>query len=285
MRPTTVGVSTGAGPQPPQNFKPKSEWKHEEAASFLFVYLPGFVADQLTIKPDYSNRTVKVQGERRLPNNKVLPVNETFSIPEDCILAKMEKQFGRGILLFKIPRDVIPQLTPRKPQETVGGRVTREDEDTTGPSKQTSTTGLEKQRPDKAAAIVSLVTTATDEGAVSTKAIDENKAKTGSTSDEQKLVEKKEENEEESYKEQSRESAMSSATVADKVEMKEKEKSQKSSDAKGKEKETVKANLVLEKKGMVEELNEDRSLLVNMGAAILIIAALVVSLFYTLIRS
>ncbi|XP_021296663.1 inactive protein RESTRICTED TEV MOVEMENT 2-like [Herrania umbratica] len=285
MRPRTTGVSTGARPQPPQNFRPKSEWKHEEAASFLFVYLPGFVGDQLTIKPDYSNRMVNVQGERRLPNNKILPVNETFSIPEDCNLAKMDKEFGRGILLLKMPRDVIPQQTPTKPQEAVGGWVTREGEDTTYPSKQTSTTGLEKQRPDKAAAIVPPVTTATDEGAVSTKPVDETSAKTGSTSDEQKLVENREGNEEESYKEQSQESAMSSATVADKVEEKEKDKSQKSGDAKGKEKENVQATLVSEKKGMGKELNEDRSLMINMGAAILIIAALGVSLFYNLIRS
>lgn len=44
MRPRTTGISATVGQQqqqPPQNFKPKSEWKHENEASFLFVYLPG----------------------------------------------------------------------------------------------------------------------------------------------------------------------------------------------------------------------------------------------------
>ncbi|GMI83319.1 hypothetical protein HRI_002001200 [Hibiscus trionum] len=86
-----------------QNFKPKSEWKHEEQASFLLVYLPGFAVDQLTITPDYSNASVRIEGKRRLPNYRMLPVDETFDIPQHLDLSKMDKQFGRGILMLKIP--------------------------------------------------------------------------------------------------------------------------------------------------------------------------------------
>ncbi|KAK8691773.1 hypothetical protein V6N13_075271 [Hibiscus sabdariffa] len=86
-----------------QNFKPKSEWKHEEQASFLFVYLPGFAVDQLTVTPDYSNASVRIEGKRRLPNYTTLPVDETFDIPRHLDLSKMDKQIGRGILMLKIP--------------------------------------------------------------------------------------------------------------------------------------------------------------------------------------
>jgi len=46
MRPRTTGISGGDRPEQPdgassQNFRPKWEWKHEEASSFLLVYLPG----------------------------------------------------------------------------------------------------------------------------------------------------------------------------------------------------------------------------------------------------
>ncbi|XP_039071970.1 inactive protein RESTRICTED TEV MOVEMENT 2-like [Hibiscus syriacus] len=87
-----------------QNFKPKSEWKHEEQASFLLLYLTGFAMDQLTITPDYSNSSVRVEGKRRLPNNRILPVDETYEIPRHLDLSKIDKQFGRGLLMLKIPR-------------------------------------------------------------------------------------------------------------------------------------------------------------------------------------
>ncbi|XP_039024700.1 protein RESTRICTED TEV MOVEMENT 2-like [Hibiscus syriacus] len=98
-----------------QNFKPKSEWKHEEQASCLLVYLPGFAADQLTITPDYSDSSVRVEGKRRLPNNRILPVDETFDIPQRLDLSKLDNQFGRGLLMLKIPR--IPNLQPQQQSE------------------------------------------------------------------------------------------------------------------------------------------------------------------------
>ncbi|XWS74665.1 hypothetical protein CRYUN_Cryun01aG0017400 [Craigia yunnanensis] len=297
---------TAARPQqtPGQNFKPKLEWKHEAEASFLFVYLPGFAVEQLTITPDYSNRRVKVEGNRRLPINRLLPVNETFDIPGDCDLSKMDKQFGRGILMLKMPRNiVIPQLVPQqqttkeskeeipKPQETVGGSVTRKDEET-DPPKETSTTGFEKQNPDKAAIVPSVTTTVGEKSAMRT-----------AKSDEEKLVERKEENggngkpdkpespeslvqnaevKEEESKAQSKESAaITSAMIVANVEEKEKEKNLKPADDKAKEAEKENVNASA-KKGMVKEVNEDRKLKINMVAAVLIIMGLGVSLFYTL---
>lgn len=41
--PGTSGIYVPAAPQqqPSQNFKPKSEWKHQQDASLLLIYLPG----------------------------------------------------------------------------------------------------------------------------------------------------------------------------------------------------------------------------------------------------
>ncbi|MBA0873128.1 hypothetical protein Goshw_027449 [Gossypium schwendimanii] len=64
--------------------------------------------EQLTISPEYSKRTVKVEGKRRLPNNRLLPVNGTFNIPDDCDLSNMRKQFEKGTLSLKFPK-VLPQ--------------------------------------------------------------------------------------------------------------------------------------------------------------------------------
>ncbi|TYI85827.1 hypothetical protein E1A91_D04G023100v1 [Gossypium mustelinum] len=100
MSSTTSAVSAAALPQqlPSQSrtFKPKSEWVHENEAKVLFLYLPGFTMEQLTISPEYSKQRVKVEGKRRLPNNRLLPVNETFNIPDDCDLSNMLKQFEKG---------------------------------------------------------------------------------------------------------------------------------------------------------------------------------------------
>ncbi|KAG4150703.1 hypothetical protein ERO13_D04G019100v2 [Gossypium hirsutum] len=108
MSSTTSGVSAAALPQqlPSQSrtFKPKSEWVHENEAKVLFLYLPGFTMEQLTISPEYSKQRVKVEGKRRLPNNRLLPVNETFNIPDDCDLSNMLKEFEKGTLSLKFPK-------------------------------------------------------------------------------------------------------------------------------------------------------------------------------------
>ncbi|XVE68536.1 hypothetical protein DITRI_Ditri09bG0075700 [Diplodiscus trichospermus] len=257
MRPGTTGTSAVARPQqqPPQTFQPKSEWKHEDEANFLFVYLPGFALEQLTITSDYSNRTVKVQGQRRLPNNKLLPLNETFAIPEESDLSKMDKQFGRGVLMLKLPKNIIiPQ------QQTT--RETKEE--TPMPQEQVTATG------------------------------DEKNMMMAAKGDEEKLAGRNEENDgdgkpdkpeglgvkEDESKAESTESATSgSAMSVAKVEEKEKDKSPKLADAKGKETKKENANGSA-KQGIVKELNQDRKLMANMGAAVLIIMGLGVSILY-----
>ncbi|KAG4201571.1 hypothetical protein ERO13_A05G285600v2 [Gossypium hirsutum] len=133
-RPNGIYVPPAPQQQPSQNFKPKSEWKHQQDASFLFIYLPAFAVDQLIITPDSSTATLKIEGKRRLPNNKTLPLDEVFNIPPELHLSKMEKLFGRGILTLKFPRisnDVSQQPstnelleeTPNLPPETTADSV------------------------------------------------------------------------------------------------------------------------------------------------------------------
>ncbi|OMO94451.1 hypothetical protein COLO4_16330 [Corchorus olitorius] len=203
----------------------------------------GFVVEQLTITPDYSNGRVKVEGQRRLPNNRLLPVNETFTIPEDCDLAKMDKQFGRGILMLKMPRNIAE--TPKEMEDT---KITP--------------AGTSKPQED--------ATTAVD-NSVSAEVvpIDEKSAMKEENNNDAKGKETKPENvenvEEEKSNEQSKQSVMATVTDdANKVEEKEKRKQKDKGNAK------------------VKDLNEDRKLIINMGAAVLIVVGVGVSLFYTL---
>ncbi|OMO75823.1 HSP20-like chaperone [Corchorus capsularis] len=242
MRPRNTGISGGSRPQQPQsqNFKPKTEWKHEEAASFLFLYLPG--VEQLTITPDYSNGRVKVEGQRRLPNNRLLPVNETFTIPEDCDLAKMDKQFGRrGILTLKMPRNIA-----EPPKETTTSLLMEATK--TSKPQEDATTAVDNS--------VSAEVVPTDEKSAMKEEININDEKGKQTKPEN--LENVEEEKSSNY-EQSKESVMATATDdANKVEEKQKQKGN----------------------AKVKDLNEDSKLIINMGAAVLIVVGVGVSLFY-----
>ncbi|KAK8579760.1 hypothetical protein V6N13_142936 [Hibiscus sabdariffa] len=225
-----------------QNFKPKSEWKHEEQASFLFVYLPGFAVDQLTVTPHYSNATVRIEGKRRLPNYRTLPVDETFDIPHHLDLSKLDKQFGRGILMLKIPANSDLQSqspvedTPKLDPETPAKQEQSADEGNENP--QEKSVDLDNGRaakPERTAA-------KTDEG----KSVGNGKPESPEIAVKNNGGEVKDGG----SKEQSKGSAMDSAAKA--------------------------------AKGNKERVKEDKALIVNMGIAAFILMGLGVSLLYTL---
>ncbi|MBA0566564.1 hypothetical protein Golob_011371 [Gossypium lobatum] len=124
---------------------------------FILLSVPdvaAFAVDQLTITPDSSTATLKIEGKRRLPNNKTLPLDEVFNIPPELHLSKMEKVFGRGILTLKFPRisnDVSQQPstnelveeTPNLPPETRADSVD-EKMDNDGKAAEPETTAMEE---------------------------------------------------------------------------------------------------------------------------------------------
>ncbi|GKU91477.1 hypothetical protein SLEP1_g5344 [Rubroshorea leprosula] len=127
-----------------RNFKPQTDWREEEKATILLVYLPGFVREQVRTTYDESQRSIRLQGEQRLPNNRMRRVDERYTVPESCEGSQMEAEFGRGILTVTLPKTKpAPEPKPKAPmpQETSGDLRTRK-----GEEEMVSATPVEKQR-------------------------------------------------------------------------------------------------------------------------------------------
>ncbi|XP_059651132.1 inactive protein RESTRICTED TEV MOVEMENT 2-like [Cornus florida] len=116
--------TSGTMPSHPmhEDFKPLSEWKEEEGADILLVYLPGFIKEQMKVLAEGQN-TLRVRGERLVGTNKWSRFQEYFPIPENSNLGGIRAKFEGGILSITIPRKSIPQpqVSPR-----VEARATQE---------------------------------------------------------------------------------------------------------------------------------------------------------------
>ncbi|KAJ8900011.1 hypothetical protein K2173_024123 [Erythroxylum novogranatense] len=112
-----------------QSFQPNSEWKKEDGAVVLIVYLPGFLKERIRFTKDKSSRCVRVNGERVLGSNRRLRVNTAYAIPENCNLDDIETHFLPGVLAIKFPTTITaprpesvttqePPSSPPDPAET-----------------------------------------------------------------------------------------------------------------------------------------------------------------------
>ncbi|KAJ6767579.1 HEAT SHOCK PROTEIN 26 [Salix koriyanagi] len=90
----------------PTNFQPKTEWKEENAALVLLVYLPGFLREQVRVTADEQIRYIRVDGERILSNNTRNRFNTAYSVPKNCDLSQMKAEFANGILTIRIPKNI-----------------------------------------------------------------------------------------------------------------------------------------------------------------------------------
>lgn len=63
-----------------------------------------------------ATRTVRVQGDRPLGDNRWSRFNETFPIPENCDVDKIHGKFYQGILTVTMPKQVIAKVGPSKEQ-------------------------------------------------------------------------------------------------------------------------------------------------------------------------
>ncbi|KAJ6690670.1 hypothetical protein OIU85_006876 [Salix viminalis] len=90
----------------PTNFQPKTEWKEEDAALVLLVYLPGFLREQVRVTAEEQIRYIRVDGERILSNNTRNRFNTAYSVPKNCDLSQMKAGFANGILTIRIPKNI-----------------------------------------------------------------------------------------------------------------------------------------------------------------------------------
>ncbi|KAL5733754.1 hypothetical protein ACOSP7_033098 [Xanthoceras sorbifolium] len=86
-----------------ENFKPRSEWKYEDDATILLLYLSGFVKEQIRIEIAESSGLIKIQGHRRLVGGRWSIFNQSFTIPLTCDSTKITTQFELGILTIVMP--------------------------------------------------------------------------------------------------------------------------------------------------------------------------------------
>ncbi|KAJ6727503.1 PROTEIN RESTRICTED TEV MOVEMENT 2 [Salix purpurea] len=97
-----------------ENFQPKSERQEEEGETVLLIYLPDFLKKQLKIAYVHSSRIVRVTGERPLEYNKWSRFNQTFPVPQNCEVNKIQGKFQDGILFITMPKDTTKQSHPKE---------------------------------------------------------------------------------------------------------------------------------------------------------------------------
>ncbi|KAJ4843984.1 hypothetical protein Tsubulata_043393 [Turnera subulata] len=81
-------------------FTPKSEWKEEDTALVLRVYLPGFTEKQISYKVEKRWRYIKVNGD---PSTVYFDVSFD-QIPEKYNLDEVKALFSGGMFIIRIPK-------------------------------------------------------------------------------------------------------------------------------------------------------------------------------------
>lgn len=96
-----------------EEFQPKFEWKEEEDANLLLVHLPGFSREQISTSYLYSNGTIRVIGQRPVGNNKWSRFSQDFPVPKNCIIQKIQGKLKNGVLTLTLPKQTITKLIPQ----------------------------------------------------------------------------------------------------------------------------------------------------------------------------
>ncbi|KAK7322483.1 hypothetical protein VNO77_25864 [Canavalia gladiata] len=96
-------------------FKANSDMKEKEDAYFLHIYLPGFIKEGIKINFVSSSRMVRVVGERPLNyGNRISRFEQTYPVPDDCDVQKLQGKYEQGTLTITMPKKPIPQVdTPK----------------------------------------------------------------------------------------------------------------------------------------------------------------------------
>ncbi|KAL9244403.1 hypothetical protein vseg_018183 [Gypsophila vaccaria] len=127
-----------------EDFKPTSELKHEEGVDVLLYHLPGFVKEQIRIIAE-SKGILRVHGERLIANNKWSRFQEEVAVPEDCNLGEIRAKFDDGVLRITMPRAIKKQNNqPQRITEKETNKTHDEEQPSTLPSATQSSTIHEK---------------------------------------------------------------------------------------------------------------------------------------------
>ncbi|CAK8564817.1 unnamed protein product [Lathyrus sativus] len=88
-----------------ETFQPMSELKENQQAYFLHIYLPGFIKERISIKFVALSRTLRIIGQRQIiGSNKWSQFDQSFPVPENCEVEKLEGKFENGTLIVAMPK-------------------------------------------------------------------------------------------------------------------------------------------------------------------------------------
>ncbi|KAK3228606.1 hypothetical protein Dsin_000487 [Dipteronia sinensis] len=87
-----------------ENFNPRSEWKYEDDATILLLYLPGFTKEQIRTEIVETSGSIKIQGLRPLAVGRWSSFNQNYIIPNGSDSTKINTRFELGILTIVMPK-------------------------------------------------------------------------------------------------------------------------------------------------------------------------------------
>ncbi|XVF44522.1 hypothetical protein PTKIN_Ptkin02bG0130400 [Pterospermum kingtungense] len=137
-----------------EDFQAQVERKQEQGANILLIHLPGFPKEQISVTYVDSSRTIKVEAERALENNRRSRFNRAFPVPQNCIPENTEGTFRNGVLSITVPIKTIPQVDSVKDvntaKEATPPKPLKDQKETTTPkADSTPTSGFAKQKDEK----------------------------------------------------------------------------------------------------------------------------------------
>ncbi|KAG6573906.1 Inactive protein RESTRICTED TEV MOVEMENT 2, partial [Cucurbita argyrosperma subsp. sororia] len=104
-------------------FTPNVVEKDENEAHILRLELPDFNEQHVKVKVEEGARTVVVTGDRLLATNRLLILNKTYPIPQDCSIDKVHHKLEAGFLTITMPKQTAPPAAvataaPKDPEQT-----------------------------------------------------------------------------------------------------------------------------------------------------------------------
>ncbi|XP_022945514.1 proteoglycan 4 isoform X2 [Cucurbita moschata] len=98
-------------------FTPNVVEKDENEAHILRLELPDFNEQHVKVKVEEGARTVVVTGDRLLATNRLLILNKTYPIPQDCSIDKVHHKLEAGFLIITMPKQTAPPAAPKDPEQ------------------------------------------------------------------------------------------------------------------------------------------------------------------------
>ncbi|XP_058782682.1 inactive protein RESTRICTED TEV MOVEMENT 2-like [Vicia villosa] len=134
-----------------ETFKPMSELKENEQEYFLHIYLPGFIKERISIKYVALSRTLWIIGQRQIVgSNKWSQFDQSYPVPENCEVEKLEGKFENGTLIVAMPKKFpslkSPQVETPKEKFVASPRTPK---GTNIPSKNATNRVMEESTRDK----------------------------------------------------------------------------------------------------------------------------------------